>query len=156
MPALPPGRDLDVVIAMEIMQFHILPEATIVRPAAMSYVKRSEVAPYSTDFNMAMLVVNRMHAQVADQNRSFASPVDPWPHANYLTLACRGTSEGWAATFTCVMADNPEWYEYPEQIRGAVGATAAHAICLAALAALSADPDTSLTAPVIEDPDAQC
>jgi hypothetical protein len=90
---------------------------------------------FDDDIAAAWEVVEEMHRRIVQHNQD----IDPWPHANYLVLSCRGLSFGWAAAFTCV-DDDPEWYEHPEKYGGVTAATPAHAICNAALAALSPPP----------------
>jgi hypothetical protein len=113
------------------------------RVAKMVEEVRETPKPYSTDIAVAWTVVEKMTERLTSADRDGNSA--PWPSCNYLALQQRGgypgKHGGWAATFTC-LGDDDDWYEQPEAIGGALGNTAAEAICRAALAALSAEAAT--------------
>lgn len=157
------GRELDALVAEKVMGFRYERVAGvnwwedrlygsedagglwIVRASDASPDYRDGLPRYSQDIAASFLVVEKMHERFAAFSSSTPGEIaEPWPDANYLILACRGrfglaNNGGWAAAFTCVDhvdVDGNEWFERPERYRGAVGETPAHAICLAALAAL--------------------
>lgn len=138
-----PGRELDALIATKVMGWHYVDRL------ASGYVGTDTdnnawvpLPNYSTDIAAAWLVVERIHERV--NSSTTGTPT-------YLDLGCRGVD--WWATFgdlphtidehsVYIHADFYEDYfldDPPAEInigdirKMAIGETAAHAICLAAL-----------------------
>lgn len=146
------GRELDILLA----EFHSGQDRLEARYDPMNrdgepqfhwgYPAGHGFAPnYSTDKNVIFALVDWLHELIAkadEKNKDFSNK--RLLGVNYLTLACRGISYGYAASFNSMLEG--EWYEDRDIKRysySAIGSTPELAIARA-IAKIGADKELNL------------